>query len=227
MYASMLHIIPTPIGNKEDITLRALRLLEELDVFFCEDTRTARKLFRLYDLDSIHKTFHALTSFSSEWRLLSYIQMMKEQDCWLLSEAWTPWLSDPWKEIVKLCWQHDVDFEVLPWANALIPAVIGSYVDTSKFVYLWFVPAKKWRKTFIESLSTYTTPVYAFESVHRIRKLVSQLVDAGYPSHVWIFRELTKKFEQKVYGTPEEILSKIDSEEIPSKWEYVVCFMND
>ena len=91
----MLSFIPTPIGNKEDITLRALRLLEELDILFCEDTRTTKKLLRMYDIDYRHKHFHVLTSFTDESRISTYIQLLKENNCGLVSEAGTPGLSDP------------------------------------------------------------------------------------------------------------------------------------
>lgn len=132
----MLSIIPTPIGNKEDITLRGLRLLKELSIFFCEDTRTTIKLMRLYDIDWRNKKLHSLTSFTSELKAMSYIDIMREEHCGMLSDAGTPGLSDPGKQLVKFCREYKIPFETLPGANALIPAVVGAGFDTSSFVYL-------------------------------------------------------------------------------------------
>lgn len=221
----MLSIIPTPIGNKEDITLRALRLLEEVSIFFCEDTRTARQLFRLYDLDSRNKQFLALTSFTDPNRLRQYIEMIQEHHCALISEAWTPGLSDPGKELIKLCRERNLSFEVLPGANALIPAVVATYADTSKFVFWWFLPTKKWRQTILKNIVASDTPVFVYESVHRMEKLARELQTVGFQGTVQIYRELTKMFEQKRKGSAVELEKAFDTKEIPLKGEFVVWFV--
>ncbi|USN55944.1 MAG: hypothetical protein H6765_05290 [Candidatus Peribacteria bacterium] len=132
----MLSLVPTPIGNREDITLRALRYLKELPVFFCEDTRMTIKLMRLYDIDRRNKQLHSFTSFTSEQKSIQYIDIIKEQHCGMLSDAGTPGLSDPGKALVKFCREYQLPFEVLPGATALIPAVVAGGFDTSSFVYL-------------------------------------------------------------------------------------------
>lgn len=139
----MLYLIPTPIGNREDITLRALRLLNELSVLLCEDTRTLRSLCAMYDIPTQHKTLHSLTSFTNPTMIQHFISQMKAGDCGLVSEAGTPGLSDPGKEMIKICFQQNIPFEILPGANALIPAVVGSGFDTKQFVFYGFMPAKK------------------------------------------------------------------------------------
>lgn len=225
----MLSFIPTPIGNREDITLRALRLLKEIKVFFCEDTRTTIKLMRMYEIEYRTKELFSLTSFTSDRVMLDYISRMKSEPCGVLSEAWTPWLSDPWKSLIKLCREHDVPFEILPGANALIPPVIATPTDTSSFVYKWFVPQKKGRKTFLESVlhsvHVFLQPVYMYESVHRIQKCVTQLSDLWYTGKILIARELTKMYEQYEVWTAAEIVEKFESWKIPLKGEFVVwCF---
>jgi 16S rRNA (cytidine1402-2'-O)-methyltransferase len=110
----MLSFIPTPIGNKEDITLRALRLFRELEVFFCEDTRTFMNLLRMYDIPLTGKQFHAFGSFNSPSKLHSYIAIAKNQDCGVVSEAGTPGLSDPGKTLIQICNEHTIPFDVLP-----------------------------------------------------------------------------------------------------------------
>ncbi len=220
----MLSIIPTPIWNKDDITVRALKLFEELEIFFSEDTRTTRHLFKLYDIDARTKKIYPLTSFTHEGRLESYIELLQNNNCGLVSEAGTPGLSDPGKNLIKLCWERKVPFEVLPGANALIPAVVGSYTDTTSFTYMGFLPTKKGKETKMKEIIASKEPVFVFESVHRIEKNLLALQKLGFTWNVYIHRELTKMFEQKEHGTIDEILAKIKKGEIPMKGEFVVGF---
>lgn len=222
----MLYIIPTPIWNKEDITLRWLRLMQEVHIFFCEDTRTTRKLMRMYEIDYRTKHFHTLTSFSGEGKLQHYINLLLENDCALVSEAGTPWLSDPGKNLIKLCWERNIPFEVLPGANAIIPAVVASYTDTTKFTYLWFPPIKKGKQTFLTQILHSVYPVYIYESVHRVEKTLKKLKSMWFTWKVFLVRELSKMYEQKVWGTIDEILGQIVWWEIPMKWEFVIGFLN-
>ena len=222
----MLSFIPTPIWNREDITLRALRLLKELNVFFCEDTRTTMNLMRMYEIDFSNKKLYPFTSFMDEKRVEWYVELLKKTNCGVLSEAWTPWLSDPWKRLIKLCREYDLDFDILPGANALIPPVIATPYNTSKFVYLWFPPTKKGRQTFFTSSIQYVStwiPVYMYESVHRIEKTVKQLIELWYEWNILIWRELTKLHEEYVCGSIHDIYEKLQSWTIVQKWEFVVA----
>lgn len=223
----MLSIIPVPIGNREDITLRAMRLFNELEIFFCEDTRMLQKLFRLYDIDWRTKKMYSLNSFSSEGRMQWYISLLQEENAWLVSDAGSPWLSDPWKSLIKLCREWSIPFEVLPWATALIPAVVSSYTDTSKFVYLWFPPTKKGRQTFLQWILQYVYPVYIYESVHRVDKTLKQLNALWFVGKVFVARELSKMHEQYEWWTLPEIREKIASWAIPLKGEFVLGFVQD
>lgn len=110
----MLSIIPTPIGNKEDITLRALRLLRELDIIFSEDPQTTKKLLTMYEIPHKSKRFYTFNSFVTERQFAMYVNLMKEQHVGMVSEAGTPGLSDPAKELIKYCWIENIRFEVLP-----------------------------------------------------------------------------------------------------------------
>ena len=222
----MLSVIPVPVGNREDITLRWLRLLKELDIFFCEDTRTTRKLMRMYEIDARTKELYSLTSFTHESQLQKYINILLEKNCWLVSEAWTPGLSDPWKSLIKLCREWNVKFEVLPWANALIPAVIAAYVDTSSFVYKWFPPTKKGRQTFFTQIIQSELPVFIYESVHRVWKTLKQMKELWFAGLVFMTRELSKMHEQHEYGTIDEMMEKIENGSIVVKGEFVLWFVN-
>lgn len=218
----MLYFIPTPIGNKEDITIRALRLIKELEVFFCEDTRTFKDLCRLYDIDYTNKKLYPITSFTDWWKLTHYTNIMQTTDCGVVSEAWTPGLSDPWKALVKICRENNVQFDVLPWANALVPAIVWSYTDTSSFAYYGFLPPKKWRQTILKKILSDDKPAVLYESVHRFEKLLEELESLGFTGNIGMYRELTKKFEQKKWWTIADIKQQIKSWDIQIKWEFVI-----
>lgn len=219
----MLSFIPTPIGNTQDITLRALDLMRNLQIFLCEDTRTTKKLFNIYDISLTGKQFFPLPQWWNANRLHQIEDILHHQHCGVLSEAGSPWLSDPGKILIKYAHEHNIDVEVLPGATALIPAVIAAPTDTSSFLYAWFPPAKKWRKTFFSHVMTSTHPVFFYESVHRVEKALSELQDLWYNGHVAISREISKKFEQHVTGTCADILAGFADGTIPLKWEFVVC----
>ena len=222
----MLYFIPTPIWNLEDITLRALNLFKKLDIFFCEDTRTFKNLLKKYEIDFSNKKFYSITSYTSNKKLEFYTQLMRENDIWVVSEAWTPGLSDPGKELIRIAWEENIKFEVLPGTNALIPAVISACFDTSKFVYLWFLPQKKGRQTLIKKIINSEYPVFIYESVHRIEKTLNQLKENWFDGKIFIIREISKMFEQKICWTIDEIIEKIQKKELPLKGEFVMALKN-
>lgn len=222
----MLYFIPTPIWNKDDITVRAMKLFQSLEFFVCEDTRTTMKLMKMYDIPYKDKTFFSLTSFTSDNQLARYVDILKASDIWLVSEAGTPWLSDPGKSMIQLCNQYDIPYTVLPGANALVPAVVGAWFDTSEFVYLWFLPTKKGRQTKIKEILESNIPVFVYESVHRIEKFLKEISQAGFTGQISIARELSKMFEQYFTWTVEEVLDMIKAKKMPIKWEFVVWIKN-
>lgn len=223
----MLYLIPTPIWNREDITLRALRLFKEINIFVCEDTRTFKKLLSMYEIEYKTKEFYSLTSFTKEYELKKYIQLLQNNDIAVVSEAGTPWLSDPGKVLIKLCQEQTIPYSILPWANALIPAVVGSAFDTSKFTYLGFFPQKKWRQTLLKNIVEWifpsdTIPVFFYESVHRIEKLVKELESLDFQWEISISRELSKMYEQLFTGKLDELKQLIQEKKLPIKGEFVV-----
>ncbi len=222
----MLYFIPTPIGNKEDITLRALRLFKELKYIVSEDTRTTKKLLGMYGIEYKEKDFLSLTSFTDRGKLTHYMNIIREHDVGVVSEAGTPGLSDPGKILIQLCNENQILYTILPGATALVPAVVGAGFDTSEFIYLWFLPTKKWRQTKIKEILQSEIPVFVYESVHRIERFLEELKQAWFSGKISIARELSKMFEQYFTGTLDEAIEMISTKKLPVKGEFVVGIRN-
>ena len=218
----MLYFVPTPIWNKEDITLRALRLLKEINILVCEDTRTAKKLLSMYDISIIWKEFYSLTSFTTQWKLWFYAKLLQENDAVVISEAWTPWLSDPWKSLIQLCNENQIRFSVLPWANALVPSVVAAGFDTTEFIFIWFLPQKKWRQTALKKMIESEIPTFFYESVHRMPKLLGELKNLDFNWKIFIAREISKVFEQFFTWSLFECEEFIKNWKIVIKGEFVI-----
>lgn len=218
----MLYLIPTPVGNKEDITLRALRLMRELKFLICEDTRTTRKLLQMYQIDYTDKQFFSLTSFTDKGKLSHYVNLISENEVGMLSDAGTPGLSDPGKVLIQLCYENGLKFSVLPGANALVPAVVGAWFDTSSFVYVGFLPQKKGRQTALKTAIQSQIPTFFYESVHRMEKLIKELEELGFDGKVMILRELSKVFEEVQTLEMSELVQRWKSGDLVIKGEFVV-----
>ena len=218
----MLYLIPTPIWNKEDITLRALRLLKEINVLICEDTRTAKKLLSMYDISVTWKDFFSITSFTSQGKLEFYAKLLCENDAVVVSEAGTPWLSDPWKSLIQLCNENNIQFTVLPGANALVPSIVAAGFDTTEFTFIWFLPQKKWRQTALKKMIESGIPTFFYESVHRMPKLLEELKNLNFKWKIFIAREISKVFEQFFTWDLAECEDFIKGWKIILKWEFVV-----
>ena len=228
----MLYLIPTPIWNKDDITLRALNLFRELKIFICEDTRTLKKLLSMYEIDYSNNEFYSLTSFTDKWKLNFYVKLMQDNDIWVVSEAWTPWLSDPGKSLIQLCNENWLKYTVLPWANALIPSVVSAWFDTSNFIFLWFLPQKKWRQTTLKWIINNKEwimkdcPVFFYESVHRFEKLLSELKELWFNGKIFVGREISKMYEQIFNWTLNELIELVKNGKFSVKWEFVIGLIN-
>lgn len=218
----MLYFVPTPIWNKEDITLRAIRLLKEINILICEDTRTAKKLLSIYDIPNNWKEFYSITSFTSQWKLAFYAKLLKEKDAVVISEAWTPWLSDPWKSLIQLCNKNHINFSVLPGANALVPSVVAAWFDTTEFIFIGFLPQKKWRQTTLKDMVNRDIPTFFYESVHRMPKLLEELKAFNFNWKIFIAREISKVFEQFFTWNLVECEEFIKSWKLVIKGEFVV-----
>ena len=228
----MLYLIPTPIWNKDDITLRALNLFKELEIFICEDTRTFKKLLSMYEINYSGKEFYSLTSFTDKWKLNFYVKLMQDHDIWVVSEAWTPWLSDPGKSLIQLCNENNLPYCVLPGANALIPSVVSAGFDTSSFIFLWFLPQKKWRQTALKWIINNKEwimkdyPVFFYESVHRFEKLLSELKELWFNGKIFVGREISKMYEQIFNWTLDELMKLVKNGKFSVKWEFVIWLIN-
>ncbi len=181
---------------------------------------------QMYDIPYKEKKFFSLTSFTSNTQLAHYVEILKVSDIGMVSEAGTPGLSDPGKSLIQLCNEYQIPFTVLPGANALVPAVVGAGFDTSEFTYLWFLPTKKGRQTKIKEILQSEIPVFVYESVHRMEKLLEELKLNGFMGKIAIARELSKMFEQYFTGTLDEAIEMIATKKLPIKGEFVVGIKN-
>ena len=170
---SKLYVIPTPIGNLDDITLRAIRYLKEVSLVLAEDTRTSKRLFSHFDIETPITSFH----MHNEHRVLNkFINIIKSgQKIALISDAGTPGISDPGFLLVRKCIDKEIDVECLPGPTAFVPALINSGIPSDKFIFEGFLPLKKGRKSRLEFLSNEKRTIIFYESPHRIVKTLSQI----------------------------------------------------
>jgi 16S rRNA (cytidine1402-2'-O)-methyltransferase len=214
-----LYLIPTPIGNLEDITLRAIRLLKECDLILAEDTRVTIHLLKHYQIDNKLSSFHSFNEHKALERVLSELQEGKT--ICLVSDAGTPGISDPGFLLVRGCVQAGIRVECLPGATALIPALVMSGFPTDSFVFEGFPPVKKGRKTWFEMIAKEERTVVFYESPHRLIKMLDELNGSGQGQRqISVARELSKKFEEIVRGTPEEVKAHFNTHVM--KGEFVI-----
>ncbi len=218
-----LYIVATPIGNLEDITLRALRILKEVDCILCEDTRTTGKLLYKYDIHTKTISYHAHSTNAKESVI---IRMLKEgKNLALVSDAGTPCISDPGVMLVANVRNElgdNVQVVPIPGPSALISALSASGISSAEFIFLGFLPHKKGRETLFKEIAASTKVIVFYESTHRILKTLSSL-DSYIPnSTIVIAREITKQFEEFVRGRPNELLEYFIKNTTKQKGEFVV-----
>lgn len=220
----MLYIVPTPIWNLEDMTFRAVRILKEVDYIACEDTRTSGVLLKHYDISTPTLSYH---SHSGQAKLDKILDMLEnEKDVALISDAGTPGISDPGFALVQAALQKDIEITALPWASAVITALSASGMSSHHFLYLGFLPLKKWRQTLLKRISEHKNEtIIIYESVHRIEKTLRDLREYFWEEHqITIWRELTKKFEQYIRGNIGEVQEYFKNNPGKIKWEFVILF---
>jgi 16S rRNA (cytidine1402-2'-O)-methyltransferase len=213
-----LYVIGTPIGNLEDITLRALRILKEVDIVLCEDTRTTRVLLSNYEIKTPTESYHM---HSTDGKIEKIIDYLKEgKNLALVSDAGTPGISDPGSFLVQQVLEAGFKVESVPGASALTTALSILGVPCDQFTFYGFLPHKKGRQTlFTEIKESERTSVF-YESPHRIIKSLEAL--QGTKKNIGIARELTKMFEQVIKGSPEEVLSYFTKNADKVRGEFVV-----
>ena len=216
---SKLYLIPTPIGNLEDITLRALRILKEVNIVLAEDTRTSRKLFSHYDIDTNLAPFH----MHNEHKVLQkWIDRIKSgKTIALVSDAGTPAISDPGFLLVRECVKNGIEVDCLPGATAFVPALVNSGLPSDKFVFEGFLPVKKGRQTRLKLLSEEERTIVFYESPHRVVKTLSLFCEYfGEDRKVSVSREISKMFEETKRGSAKEVMEYFEQKK--PKGEFVI-----
>lgn len=214
-----LYIVPTPIGNLEDITLRALRILQEVDIILAEDTRTSKKLLQHYVINTPMLSYH---KFNEHQNLQNFIKQLKEgKQIALISDAGTPAIADPGFLLVRECILENIPVESLPGATAFVPALINSGFPNDRFVFEGFLPDKKGRNTRLQNLKEETKTMIFYVSPHKLTKTLNEFIALfGSSRKVSISRELTKIYEETVRGELSEVLDHFTKN--PPKGEFVL-----
>lgn len=217
-----LYVVATPIGNLEDITLRALRILKEVDYVLCEDTRVTGKLLFHYEIKKVLKRYDAHTSEHTHAEIITDLKAGKQIA--LVSDAGTPGVSDPGVFLVtKIREAEAARIDAIPGPSAVTAAFSIAGLAGNQFSFLGFVPQKKGRQTFFTELNNYDHPVIFFESTHRIMKTLEALKEhLPATAKVLVAREITKLYEEMVAGTPEEVLEYFITHPDHVRGEYVV-----
>lgn len=205
----MLYLIPTPIGNLEDITLRALRLLKEVDVIFAEDTRQAKKLLNHFEISTPILSHHAFNEHATTDTIIKRLQT--GETIALVSDAGTPAISDPGFFLVRACKKEGLEVQCLPGPTALIPALVNSGIPCDKFYFEGFLPHKKGKKTRVEYLANKEETFILYESPYRLIKTLHLLAEhCGKERSASVSRELSKLHEENKSGSLEELISHFE-----------------
>ena len=216
-----LYIIPTPIGNLGDITLRALEILKSVDLILAEDTRTSGFLLKHYQITKPLQSFHNF----NEHKILSGLieRLEKGETMALVSDAGTPGISDPGFLIIRACLQANLKVDCLPGATAFVPALVKSGLPCDRFVFEGFLPHKKGRQTMLKKLAEEERTMIFYESPYRLIKSLEQFIEYfGADRKASVSRELTKMFEETVNGSLEEILKHFQAKEVKGEIVMVV-----
>lgn len=215
----MLYLVPTPIGNLEDMTFRAVKVLKEVSLILAEDTRTSRTLLNHYD---IHTPLQAHHLFNEHQTVTPIVERLKcGEDLALITDAGTPAISDPGFLLVRECVKNDIEVRCLPGATAFVPALVCSALACERFCFEGFLPHKKGRQSKLEALKNETRTMIFYESPHRINKTLEQFCSIfGADRPASLSREISKKFEETARGTLQELYEKFKEGE--TKGEIVI-----
>jgi 16S rRNA (cytidine1402-2'-O)-methyltransferase len=217
--AGKLYLVPTPIGNLEDITLRALRVLKEVDAILAEDTRQSIKLLKHYEIEKTLIPYHMHNEHRELQRFVTMLENGKTLA--LVSDAGTPAISDPGFLLVRECLRNTIEIECLPGATAFVPALVKSGLPSDSFCFEGFLPEKKGRQTLLKKLAEEERTIILYESPHRLVKCLHQLKEFfGGDRQVSVSRELTKMFEETQNGTVDELIAHFEAK--PVKGEIVM-----
>ena len=216
-----LFLVPTPIGNLEDITLRSIRILKEVNLILAEDTRTSGFLLKHYGIETKMRSYH----MHNEHKIVSDVVEMIQagSDIALISDAGTPGISDPGFLVVRECVRNGIDVETLPGASALVPALVNSGLPCDRFCFEGFLPQKKGRQTRLNNLKEEERTMIFYESPFRLTKTLQQFISVfGNERQASVSREISKMFEENKRGTLEECLAHFSAKTVKGEIVIVV-----
>ena len=208
----ILYIVPTPVGNLEDMTLRAIRILKEADLVLAEDTRTSGVLLKHYDIKNVLMSHHKFNEHGTSARLVN--RLLAGETVALISDAGTPGISDPGFFLVREAVRAGIEVQTLPGATAFVPALVSSGLPCDRFCFEGFLPQKKGRKTRLESLRDEQRTMIFYESPYRLVKTLQQFAEVfGAERQVSVCREISKIHEESVRGTLAEVITHFTEHE--------------
>jgi 16S rRNA (cytidine1402-2'-O)-methyltransferase len=215
-----LYLVPTPVGNLEDITLRAIRVLKEADLILAEDTRTSAPLLKHFGIEKRVFAHHQHNEHKASSEIIRFLK--EGQTIALISDAGTPAISDPGFFLVREALKNEIAIECLPGATAFVPALVNSGLPSDRFTFEGFLPVKKGRQTRLKELSEEERTMIFYESPHRLLKTIEEFITYfGEDRQASVSRELTKVFEETVRGTLPEIKTHFETNVL--KGEFVIC----
>ena len=215
-----LYIVPTPIGNLEDMTFRAIRILKEVDLILAEDTRTSAPLLKHFGIDKRVFAHHQHNEHKATAEIIKFLK--EGQNIALISDAGTPAISDPGFFLVREAIKHEIEVTCLPGATAFVPALVNSGLPNDQFVFEGFLPVKKGRQTRLKQLAEEERTMIFYESPHRLLKTLTEFATFfGEDRQVCVSRELSKMYEENVRGTIIEVKSHFENNIL--KGEFVIC----
>jgi 16S rRNA (cytidine1402-2'-O)-methyltransferase len=215
----MLYLVPTPIGNLQDITLRALEVLKQVDLILAEDTRTSSKLLNHYQITRPLTTYHQHNEHQVLQHLINQLQEGKKMA--MISDAGTPGISDAAFLLVRECIKQGIKVECLPGATAFVPALVNSGLPMNRFVFEGFLPPKKGRQTMLKRLAEEDRTMIIYESPHRLLKTLQEFVQYfGADRQACVSRELSKMFEENAHGTLQQLVEHFQQKDV--KGEIVI-----
>ena len=218
----MLYLVPTPIGNLKDITLRALDVLKEVDVVLAEDTRTSSKLLNHYQIHTPLTPYHQHNEHQVLQHLITQLQTGKKMA--LITDAGTPGISDPAFLLVRECIKNEIKVESLPGATAFVPALVNSGIPTNRFLFEGFLPLKKGRQTVLKQLATEERTMIFYESPMRLMKTLEDFIQYfGAARFCCVSRELTKMFEENKRGTLQEVKEYFSEKQVKGEIVIIVA----
>lgn len=207
---SKLYIVPTPIGNLEDMTFRAIRILKEVDLILAEDTRTSGKLMKHFDIGTHMHSHHMHNEHKTIENVIS--RLKSGENIALISDAGTPAISDPGFLLTRACVENNIEVECLPGATAFVPALVNSGLPNDRFVFEGFLPEKKGRQTRYLSLAEETRTMILYVSPHKLVKTLAEFITYfGEDRQICVSRELSKLHEENVRGTTKEVLAHFET----------------